>query len=217
MRFYILAGSLASGKGTQSELILDLNPTINYLSTGELFRKEVAKNTPMGKIVKDLMDKGQLVSDDQTNAIFVSFLQTLDKDAIVLLDGYPRSRGQAEFFNKYIQQNEHVLDKVFLLELDPSVVEKRILGRFSCARCGTIYNDTYRPTKKSGICDICGNTIFVRRVSDSKEIIQTRLKLYQETTVAALKLLEKEENIIRINANGLQSDIFEEIQKHMNL
>lgn len=212
MRFYILAGSLACGKGTQSELILNSHPKMIHLSTGELFRKEVEKNTPIGQVVKNVIDAGHLVSDDLTNTVFVSFLQTLQKEAVVLLDGYPRSLAQSKFFNQYIQENGHTLEKVFLLDLDPSIVEKRILGRFSCAQCGTIYNETYRPTKMRGICDVCGGKSFSRRISDTKEVIQTRLKEYQETTIAALKLFQEEGKLVRINADKAQLGVFEEIK-----
>lgn len=212
MKLYIFSGSLASGKGTQASLITKFLPNAVHLSTGEIFRAEIDSGTEIGKQVKSLIDVGTLVPDEITNKIVASFLEALDPTANVLLDGYPRNANQVAFLEDYVKSYEHTLEKVILLDLDPSVVKKRVLGRFECRNCHVMYNDFFKPTKKEGVCDVCGSKEFYRRPSDTESTIERRLTLYRDTIVKALSFYETKGNLVRINADQSPSDVFQEIK-----
>ncbi|MBN1783927.1 MAG: nucleoside monophosphate kinase [Alphaproteobacteria bacterium] len=213
MKLYIFSGSLASGKGTQASLITKFLPNAVHLSTGEIFRAEIEAGTEIGKKAKALIDVGTLVPDDSTNAIVVSFLEALDPTSNVLLDGYPRNEAQVAFLEQYVQEKNHTIEKVILLDLDESVVKKRVLGRFECRHCHVMYNDFFKPTKREGVCDVCGSKEFYRRPSDTEKTIEKRLALYRNTIVKALSFYENKDNFVRIDANKSPSEVFKEIKE----
>ena len=149
MKKIILFGPPGAGKGTFSGQIKKVLPDIAHVSTGDIFRENLKKETPLGLKAKEYMDKGELVPDEVTIGMVKERLNK--EDAIengFILDGFPRTLLQAKSLSEFSD-----IDLFLLLEVSRDIITKRILGRYSCKSCGEIYNKYTLPPKKEGICD----------------------------------------------------------------
>ncbi|HET6536279.1 MAG TPA: adenylate kinase [Sphingomicrobium sp.] len=180
----ILLGPPGAGKGTQAAR-LQAGRGMIQLSTGDMLREAVAAGTPIGLEAKAVMERGELVSDEIVSALIGQRLDAAsDKGAI--FDGFPRTRAQAEALDLLLNERGRSLDHVIELAVDEEALVTRITGRFSCARCGTGYHDSFRPTKVPGVCDVCGSTEFVRRKDDNEQTVRTRMAEYRAKTEPVL-------------------------------
>jgi adenylate kinase len=180
----ILLGPPGAGKGTQAAR-LQAGRGMIQLSTGDMLREAVAAGTPIGLEAKAVMERGELVSDEIVSALIG---QRLDgaSDRGAIFDGFPRTRAQAEALDLLLNERGRSLDHVIELAVDEEALVTRITGRFSCARCGTGYHDSFRPTKVPGVCDVCGSTEFVRRKDDNEQTVRTRMAEYRAKTEPVL-------------------------------
>ncbi|MFX1275548.1 MAG: type I 3-dehydroquinate dehydratase [Promethearchaeota archaeon] len=173
----ILFGPPGAGKGTFTEVLKKFLPDIVHISTGDIFRENLSKKTPLGLNAKEYMDKGILVPD----AIVISMVkERLERDDVqdhgYILDGFPRTIEQARALTEITHAD------IFIhLSIDKEIVIKRILGRYSCPYCAKIYNKFFLPPKHEGICDECGSEIeFKQRSDDKEETIMKRLDVFEE-------------------------------------
>lgn len=177
----ILLGPPGAGKGTQAKLLED-KKGFKQLSTGDMLRGAVAAGTEMGRKAKEVMDKGQLVSD----AIVISIIsERLDKPDVkkgFILDGFPRNTAQAEALDRMLEDKGLKLDAVIEMKVDDEELVKRIAGRYTCAKCGKGYHDEFEKPKVAGVCDVCGSTEFVRRADDNEKTVRDRLVVYNKQT-----------------------------------
>jgi len=177
----ILLGPPGAGKGTQALRIQeDLN--IVQLSTGDMLRAEVASGSELGQKAKEIMDAGQLLSDD----IMLSMIkERISKDDCAngfILDGFPRTTAQAQGLDEMLRSINKPLDAVIEIKVNDELLVERISARFTCASCSEGYNDKFKLPQQEGVCDKCGGSDFSRRDDDNAQTVAARLASYHQQT-----------------------------------
>ena len=193
----ILLGPPGAGKGTQAAR-LQANRGMIQLSTGDMLREAVAGGTPVGLQAKAVMERGELVSDAIVSALIGERLDA-SSDRGAIFDGFPRTRHQAEALEILLAERGRRLDYVIELAVDEEALVTRITGRFTCAKCGTGYHDTFRPTQVSGVCDVCGSTEFKRRPDDNEQTVRRRMEEYRAKTAPILPIYEAKALVRRVD------------------
>jgi adenylate kinase len=186
-KIVILLGHPGAGKGTQAKEIMR-RLSIPQISTGDMLRDAIARQTSFGKEAKEKMDSGDLVSDDIVNGIVAERITHEDCQTGFILDGYPRTVQQAETFQKEMKPG----DQIFVIEIfaEDSAIIDRLVGRLMCPGCGEIYNVVSRVPHQLGVCDRCGKTL-VRRSDDREDLIVERFRHYREETYPLVEHYEK--------------------------
>lgn len=193
----ILLGPPGAGKGTQAAR-LQAERGMVQLSTGDMLREARASGSPIGDKVKAIMDSGGLVSDAIVTALIGERLDTC-ADCGAIFDGFPRTKAQAEALDLLLAERGRSLDHVIELAVDEEALVQRITGRFTCAKCGVGYHDSFRPTEVPGVCDVCGSTEFKRRPDDNEQTVRTRLEEYRAKTAPILPYYEERGLVRRVN------------------
>ncbi|MES2528218.1 MAG: adenylate kinase [Bdellovibrionota bacterium] len=202
----IFIGAPGSGKGTQAgKLVTDKG--LKHISTGDLLRAEIAKQSALGKEVKAVMDAGQLVSDD----LVIRLLQAnVDlKNSQYIFDGYPRNLAQAQTLDKEVLKGSPSTAVYF--EMDIAKLVSRLTNRRTCKTCGAIYNLISKAPKITGVCDVCGGTNLVQRADDQEDVIKNRLQVFQDTVNPVLKYYQDHGRLMRVDAEKSVDEIFSQI------
>ena len=181
----ILLGPPGAGKGTQAQH-LQHRLGIAKLSTGDMLRAAVASGSDLGNKAKDIMASGGLVPDDLVVSLIRDRIQKDDCKNGFILDGFPRTVGQAEALDVMLKEEGKHLDYVLELKVNDTELTERIAGRFSCAKCGTGYHDKFKQPKIADTCDECGARQFIRREDDKAETVAKRLEAYNAQTAPLL-------------------------------
>jgi adenylate kinase len=176
----ILLGPPGAGKGTQAKL-LAARLSVPHISTGDMFRDHKARGTEIGKRVQAIMDAGGLVTDDITNAMVEERLARPDVAGGAILDGYPRTVGQAQFLDGLLGRLGRAIGKVVSYEVSEQALVERIGGRRSCPRCGAVYHVTQAPPAAAGTCDKDGAALALRE-DDKPENVRQRMQEYVAKT-----------------------------------
>ena len=198
---FILLGPPGAGKGTQARMLEEKFGLIQ-LSTGDLLRAAVAAGTAAGIEAKTVMEAGGLVSDEIVLAILADRLSEADCAKGFVLDGFPRTTGQAEALDKLLQTSGQRINAAVALEVDNAKMVIRIAGRFTCGGCGEGYHDTFKPTRAEGVCDNCGSTDMKRRADDNAQTVMSRLDAYEEQTAPLIAYYADKGTLQRVNAMG---------------
>ncbi len=177
----ILLGPPGAGKGTQARK-LEQDFGLIQLSTGDLLRAAVAAGTDAGRAAKAVMEAGGLVSDDIVLAILKDRLAEPDVARGIILDGFPRTDGQAAALDALLAEAGQRVTAAISLEVDDEAMVNRVAGRFTCGTCGEGYHDEFKRPAVAGTCDKCGGTTFKRRADDNADTARERLKAYHAQT-----------------------------------
>jgi adenylate kinase len=176
----ILLGPPGAGKGTQARHLVEERNMVQ-LSTGDMLRDARTSGTEMGKVVADVMDRGELVTDEIVIGLIREKLEGTQAGGFIF-DGFPRTLAQADALTDLLAATGDKLDAVIEMQVDDAALVARVTGRFTCGNCGEVYHDvTHRPAVE-GVCDKCGSTNMKRRADDNEQSLRQRLMEYYKKT-----------------------------------
>jgi len=210
----VLIGPAGSGKGTQGKILAEKFNLV-HISTGSLLREEVEKGGEKSKEIDSYISEGNMVPD----ALMIEVLKSrlLEEDCSskgVILDGYPRNVEQAKELHNLFKELDRKLDLALEVFVPRDELMRRITGRFTCKKCGAVYNKFFANTKVEGVCDKCGSTEFDGRADDAKtEAVEKRLKIYEDITSPVVDFYRKKGLIYSVNGSKSVETIASEIEK----
>jgi adenylate kinase len=176
------------------------------LSTGDMLREAVKAGTPVGLQAKEVMERGELVSDAIVSALIGERLDASEGRGAIF-DGYPRTQAQAEALDLLLAERGRKLDYVIELGVDEDALVRRICGRFTCANCGAPYHDEFKQTQVEGVCDVCGSTEFKRRPDDNEQTVRTRMAEYRAKTAPILPYYDQRGLVRRVDGMASVEDV----------
>ncbi|MFD7627075.1 adenylate kinase [Streptomyces sp. NPDC059851] len=202
----VLVGPPGAGKGTQAAFLAK-NLSIPHISTGDLFRANISKNTELGRRAKEFMDAGKLVPDEITVGMAKDRMEQPDAVNGFLLDGFPRNVSQAEALDEMLQTSGMKLDAVLDLEVEEDEVVKRIAGRRICRNDSAhVFHVEYSAPETEGVCDKCGGELY-QRDDDSEATVRTRLEVYHTQTEPIIDYYKAQGLLVTIPALGKVEEV----------
>ena len=210
MKNIIFIAPPAAGKGTQSELLCNKYGLL-HISTGDLLREESKKETELGQEIKEKMSTGKLIDDSIIIELLKNKLIEIGNKSIIL-DGFPRTVVQAEAYDKMLDELNLDLGYVIVIDVDKELLEKRIVGRVSCPKCGNVYNELIEELKpmQEGLCNNC-HTELVKRADDNSESFKVRYETYLNTTKPLISYYESKGCLYHVDGNSSKHQIFDNI------
>lgn len=210
----ILVGPPGSGKGTQSPLIKD-EYCLCHLATGDMLRAAVAAKTPLGIKAKEAMDKGELVSDDLVVGIIDEAIKKPSCQKGFILDGFPRTVVQAQKLDEMLEKKGTKIDKVLNFNVDDSILEERITGRWMHPSSGRSYHTKFAPPKVAGVDDVTGEPL-IQRKDDTAEVLKSRLEAFHRQTQPVIDYYTKKNIVGNLHAEKPAKEVAAEIQKALS-
>ncbi|MBZ8117148.1 adenylate kinase [Roseovarius sp. LXJ103] len=202
----ILLGPPGAGKGTQAHILVDERGMIQ-LSTGDMLRDAKDSGTEMGKVVADVMARGDLVTDEIVIGLIREKLQG-EKGGGFIFDGFPRTLPQADALGELLAECGETLDAVIEMQVDDDALVGRITARSTCAGCGAVYNDVTKPIPADGVCTNCGEAKgFTRRADDNEESLKNRLMEYYKKTSPLIGYYYAKGMLQSVNGLGEIADV----------
>jgi len=201
----ILLGPPGAGKGTQARRLVDERGMIQ-LSTGDMLRAARTSGTEMGKIVADVMDRGDLVTDEIVIGLIAEQLKG-DNGGGFIFDGFPRTLAQADALDSLMAKVGKTLDCVVEMQVDDDELVSRITARSTCGNCGEGYNDLSKPIPADEKCTNCGSSDFKRRADDNEESLKTRLLAYYKQTSPLIGYYYAKGDLRSVNGLGEIDDV----------
>ena len=207
----ILLGPPGAGKGTQSKRIA-IHYGIPQISTGDLLREHVARGTELGRKAKDIMDRGELVPDDLMYGMVADRLKQVDCSKGFILDGFPRTAGQAGWLDAFLEREFFENSKrcspvVIRMDVDYTQLLLRLTGRRCCPTCGRIYNLHFQPPRVDEICDLAHGSKLVQRNDDRDEVIRPRLMSFELQTKPVADYYQAKGRLIPLNADRPMDEV----------
>lgn len=210
----ILLGPPGCGKGTQAKILIDTYH-IPQISTGDILREAIKKESPLGVEAKTHMDQGSLVPDHLVIKIIEERLKLADCNRGFVLDGFPRTVAQAEALDTTLSEMGSKLEYVFSIEVDDGELVRRLTGRRVCRKCGESYHIEFNPPRQEGLCDSCQGKLY-QRDDDKEETIRNRLKVYQDQTSPLINFYRRKDVLHSIDGVGSIEEIKERLLTIIN-
>jgi adenylate kinase len=211
-------GAPGSGKGTQAQRLASESSFL-HLSTGDLLRKEVAENSQLGKAAKQYLDSGRLVPDEVVSAMVVARLGIESKGPGWILDGFPRTLAQARSLDQALGRQAGSLttglSHAICFRVPEDVLVRRLTSRWTCSRCGTIWNTLFKPPKVAGVCDKCAGTL-QQRSDDNPDAVRKRLEVYRLETEPVLGHYRGQGILREIDADRDPDAVFQTLKETLN-
>lgn len=204
----VLLGPPGGGKGTQATR-LAAEFEAPHISTGDLFRFEIARGSELGQLANSYIAQGNLVPDSVVNDMVRSRLQESDCEGFIL-DGFPRTLEQAQVLEEILKDVSRPIDIAVNLVVADDVIIERATGRRVCKECGAVYHLTAKPPEVSGVCDVCGNGLIVRE-DDQPETVRHRLEVYHRLTEPVERYYRSQGILKDVNGVGEPDEIFKNI------
>ena len=201
-------GPPGAGKGTQADNIVKVFD-LHKISTGDLLREEIKHNSDLGIKIKSIIEQGSLVSDEIINNLINQVLSDKRYYNRLIFDGYPRNLNQAINLDFSLKKYKQKMSCVLNLKVDEELLTKRILGRQTCTKCGSIFNAFFKPSTTKN--HACGTKFLVKRIDDNEKTISHRLKTYLDQTLPILNYYQKLNILHEINGKAEIDEIFKEI------
>ncbi len=176
----ILLGPPGAGKGTHAKILAEKYKAA-HLATGEILRRHIREKTELGLKAQDIIERGELVGDDLVNAMMFDVIRRSGITNGFILDGFPRTKGQAEALDEFLKRERTQVDVALNFATTEKVIIDRLSGRRVCSKCGANYHLRNIPSKKEGVCDTCGEAL-IQRKDDKPETIKHRLEMYDKET-----------------------------------
>ncbi|MEJ2208690.1 MAG: adenylate kinase [Anaerolineae bacterium] len=213
--YIVLLGGPGAGKGTQAERMVG-NLGIPQVSTGDLFRENLKKETELGREAKQYMDRGELVPDEITVSMVRERLSRPDAAQGAILDGFPRNIAQAEALEALLDDLGARLDAVFYIQVPKDVLLKRLSGRWTCRSCGAMYHEIFHPPEEPGVCDRCGGELY-QRPDDTPETQKHRIEVYFEQTAPLIDYYRDKGLLVEVDGRQgieeIQADLLDLIKE----
>ncbi len=202
----VIFGPPSAGKGTQAQKLAQ-RYGIPQVATGDLLRKAVAEKTPLGLKVKEYLDKGKLGPDDLIVKVISERVSKPDCKKGYILDGFPRTMGQAKALDKMTE-----VDLVMNIVVDLDELVERAVGRRTCLKCGAVYHVKFNPPMNEGICENCGLKL-IQRDDDKEDTVRNRLKVYHEQTAPLIEYYRQKGKLVDIVGGGGIEVVFAQMVK----
>lgn len=196
----ILIGPPGVGKGTAAKRLVK-HYGIPHISTGDMFRDMFDQDTPIAQTAKAHINRGELVPDHITNQLVKERLDQSDVKKGFLFDGYPRNIVQAQALDKILKEKGQPIDGILFIDAEVDVITHRIAGRRVCSQCGHVYHVEFNAPKQSGICDLCGASLYQRK-DDMEKTVRRRLNIYQQVTAPILSYYKQRPSYHVIDGSG---------------
>ena len=205
----VLLGPPGAGKGTQAKSISN-RYSIPHISTGDIFRKNISEETPLGIQAKQYIDNGQLVPDEVTINMVKDRLTWEDCKNGYLLDGFPRTVAQAEALQEFLVSRNENLDTALCIEVPSSFILERMTGRRVWLSCGDSYHVKFNPPSVEGVCDVCGDNV-IQRKDDVEETVKERLDVYERQTQPLIDFYKEKNLLSTVDGTKAINEVFESI------
>ena len=211
----VLLGPPGAGKGSLAALIKE-QFNILHISTGDILREEMRKESALAKEIKSYIEKGALVPDQViTKIVDQKFSNDIKPTQGFMLDGYPRNTAQARDLDKILEKTGMSLDFVLNMEASLPVILKRISGRQICKKCGAVFHVTNKPPKVKDMCDVCNGPLY-QRSDDNEETVKKRMKVYSESIAPILDYYGKQKKLWTINGDEGTENLFGQFVQSLN-
>lgn len=206
MKIVIFLGAPGSGKGTIASRLAEADKKLRHVSSGDLLRDAVKRQTVAGAEAEGYMKRGELVPDAIIGQMTGDYISGMPGEGTVLLDGFPRTVAQAEILDGVAARCGAELEAVVLLDVSDDIIVERIAGRRNCPKCGAGYHVKNIPTRVEGVCDVCGTGLVIRK-DDNPETVKNRLSVYKEQTVPLIEFYDARGLLRRVDGEGRIDDI----------